>query len=57
MWSDVWSGDFVNLDKSNVIRDTECPYWNQVLLNNTNPTQPDTVAFLHNQIYVDHLLD
>ena len=26
--------------KSMVIHDTECPYWDQVSLNSTNPTQP-----------------
>ena len=27
--------------KSMVIHDTECPYWNQVLLNNTTQTKPN----------------
>ena len=29
-WSDVWSGD-LQVQKSLVIHDTECPYWNQVI--------------------------
>ena len=29
-----------NFRKSMVIHDTECPYWNQVSLNNTNQTKP-----------------
>ena len=33
---DVWSADLHLLIKSMVIHDTECPYWDQVSLNNTN---------------------
>ena len=36
VWLDVWFGDLQVL-KSMVIHDTECPYWDQVSLNNTNP--------------------
>ena len=40
--------------KTMVIHDTECPYWDQVSLNNTNPTKP---SLLHCcrwiQVYVD----
>ena len=36
MWFDVWSGDFANREKSMAIHDTKWPYWDQVLLNNTN---------------------
>ena len=31
---------------SMVIHNTECPYWDQVSLNNTNPTQPSTACWL-----------
>ena len=34
---DVWSGDFASLE-SMVIYGTQCPYRDQVLLNNTKPT-------------------
>ena len=37
MWPDVWSGD-CKFSKSMVWHDTECPYWDQVSLKNTNPT-------------------
>ena len=38
----IWSGDLQVL-KSMVIHDTECPYWDQVSLNNPNPlyVRPD----------------
>ena len=36
VWPDVWSADLHLLMKSMVIHDTECPYWDQVSLNNTN---------------------
>ena len=36
VWPDVWSGD-MQFRKSMVTHDTECPYWDQVSLNNTNP--------------------
>ena len=41
VWHDVWAGD-LQIYKSMVIHDTECPYWDHVSLNNTNPqhTQP-----------------
>ena len=39
VWPDVWSADFHLLIKSMVIHDTECPYWDQVSLNNTNQTK------------------
>ena len=40
-WPDVWSADLHLLVKSMVIHDTECPYWDQVSLNNTNLTKPN----------------
>ena len=39
VWPNVWSGDLQVLEKSMVIHDTECPYWDQVSLNNTKPNQ------------------
>ena len=36
VWPDVWSADLHLFIKSMVIYDTECPYWDQVSLNNTN---------------------
>ena len=39
MWPDVWSADLDLLIKSMVIHDTQCPYWDQVSLNNTNQTK------------------
>ena len=39
VWPDVWSG-ICKLKKSMIIHDTECPYWDQVSLNNTNQTKP-----------------
>ena len=36
VWPCVWSADLHLLIKSMVIHDTECPYWDQVSLNNTN---------------------
>ena len=39
VWPDVWSADLhLLIFKSMVIHDTECPYWDQVSLNNTNQT-------------------
>ena len=39
LWLDVWSGDLIcKFRKSMVLHDTECPYWDQVSLNNTNQT-------------------
>ena len=38
-WPDVWFGD-LQAEKSMVkhhVHDTECPYWDQVSLNNSNP--------------------
>ena len=40
VWPDVWSADLHLLIKSMVIHDTECPYWDQVSLSNTNQTKP-----------------
>ena len=40
VWPDVWSADLHLLIKSMVIHDAECPYWDQVSLNNTNQTKP-----------------
>ena len=33
VWPDVWSGD-LQVQKSMVVHDTECPHWDRVLLNN-----------------------
>ena len=41
VWPDVWSADLHLLIKNMVIHDTECPYWDQVSLNNTNQTKPN----------------
>ena len=41
VWPDVWSADLHLFIKSMVIHDTECPYWDQVSLNNTNQTKPN----------------
>ena len=38
---DVRSADLHLLIKSMVIHDTECPFWDQVSLNNTNQTKPN----------------
>ena len=40
VWPYVWSADLHLLIKSMVIHDTECPYWDQVSLNNTSQTCP-----------------
>ena len=40
VWSDVWSSGL------QVIYDTECPFWDQVSLNNTNPTQPFVYTYI-----------
>ena len=37
VWPDVWSAN-LQVHKSMVIHNTECPYWDQVSLNNTNQT-------------------
>ena len=39
VWPHVWSGD-LQVYKSMVIHDTECPCWDLVSLNNTIPTLP-----------------
>ena len=39
VWPDVWSADLHLFIKSMVMRDTKCPYWDQVSLNNTKPNQ------------------
>ena len=41
VWPDVWSADLHLFIKNMVIHDIECPYWDQMSLNNTNPTQPN----------------
>ena len=51
VWPDVWSADLHVLIKSMVIHDTECPYWDQVSLNNTN--QP---TFMQRSVYFEKLL-
>ena len=43
VWPYVWSADLHLLIKSMVIHDTECPYWDQVSLNNIN--QPTNQSF------------
>ena len=46
VWASVWSADLHLVLKSVVIHDTECPYWDQVSLNNTKPNQT-LEKFLH----------
>ena len=41
-WCLIWL--FAILKKSVVIHDTECPYWDQVSLNNTNQTKPNQTS-------------
>ena len=41
MWPDVWSGD-VQTENNMAIHDTECPYRDQVSLNNKTPTRTGT---------------
>ena len=41
MWPDVWSADLHLFIKNMVIHDIECPYWDQMSLNNTNQTKPN----------------
>ena len=55
VWPDVWSADLHLLIKSMVIHDTECPYWDQVSLNNTNQTKPVLYcrAFWHMRLWVN----
>ena len=36
VWPDVWSADLHLFIKNMVIHDIECPYWDQMSLNNTN---------------------
>ena len=36
VWPDVWSADLHLFIENMVIHDIECPYWDQMLLNNTN---------------------
>ena len=43
VWPNVWSADLHLFMKSMVIHDTECPYWDQVSLNNTK-TKPSLLA-------------
>ena len=40
VWPDVWSADLHLFIKNMVIHDIECPYWDQMSLNNTNQTKP-----------------
>ena len=41
VWPDVWSADLHLFIKNMVIHDIECPYWDQMSLNNTNQTKPN----------------
>ena len=36
VWPDVWSADLHLFIKNMAIHDIECPYWDQMSLNNTN---------------------
>ena len=54
VWPDVWSADLHLLIKSMVIHDTECPYWDQVSLNNTNQTKPYVVMYPHGPLQEEH---
>ena len=44
---DVWSADLHLLIKSMVILDTECPFWDQVSLNNANKQTIISVPLFH----------
>ena len=52
VWPDVWSADLHLLIKSMVIHDTECPYWDQVSLNNTNHDQMQPLPLTGSIIWV-----
>ena len=54
LWPDVWFGDckFRNV----VLHDAECPYWDQVSLNNTNPSTLMTSSFQLKLILVSRWL-
>ena len=56
VWPSVWSADLHLFLKSVVIHDTECPYWDQVSLDNTKPNQPPRVLRVVRFEQV-HLLD
>ena len=45
VWPNVWSGD-LKVEKSMVILDTKCPYWDQVSLKQRkpNPTLPQSIC-------------
>ena len=43
VWPCVWSADLHLLIKSMVLHDTECPYWDQVSLNNTTKPNQDNL--------------
>ena len=45
---DVWSADLHLFIKNMVIHDIECPYWDQMSLNNTNQTKPNQVTVTTN---------
>ena len=56
VWPVVWSADLHLLIKSMVIHDTECPYWDQVSLNNTNqPTNLICVRSRFTSLFQLHL--
>ena len=49
LWPDVCFGDLQAKKKTVVIHDTECPYWDKVLLNNTNPNSTNHPNMLINR--------
>ena len=49
VWPCVWSADLHLLIKSMVIHDTECPYWDQVSLNNT-PNQIYSFIYIQQRV-------
>ena len=49
VWPDVWSADLHLCIKNMVIHDIECPYWNQMSLNNTN--QPTNQPFTSSTVF------
>ena len=53
VWPDVWSADLHLFKKNMVIHDIECPYWDQMSLNNTNqPNQLFLLVFIDMKKYL-----
>ena len=51
VWPDIWSVD-LQVQKSTVIHDTECPDWDQVSLNNTNTNPFKRTGHKHRQVCI-----